>query len=53
MNKIIGCLAFFIIWCAACAFVDYVVPDAANAYQMLIGWCAGAIALKTWNLIDG
>ena len=37
---VIACLA---IWCGACAFVDYIVPDIANCYKMLIGAIAGGL----------
>ena len=35
-------IASLAIWCGACAFVDYIVPDIANSYKMLIGAIAGA-----------
>jgi len=34
-------IASLSIWCGACAFVDYIVPDIANSYKMLIGAMAG------------
>ena len=35
-------LAFMAVWVAGCAFVDFVVPDIANAWQMAIGLSATA-----------
>lgn len=38
-------LAFMAVWVAGCAFVDFVVPDIANAWQMAIGFVTGALGL--------
>jgi len=45
---VIACLA---IWCGACAFVDYIVPDIANSYKMIIGWAAGAFMITVQGII--
>ena len=33
-------IASVAIWCGACGFVDYIVPDISNSYKMLIGGIA-------------
>lgn len=45
-------LAFTGIWIGACAFVDFVVPDIANPWKMLIGYTAGMIGWHVSDLID-
>jgi len=30
-------LIFMVIWMIGCAFVDYVIPDVANAWKMAFG----------------
>jgi len=39
-------LKFLAIWFIGCTFVDYVVPDIANSYQMAIGFLVGSVGLK-------
>jgi hypothetical protein len=38
-------LTFMAIWISGCAFVDFVVPDIANAWKMAIGFAVGSIGL--------
>jgi hypothetical protein len=36
-------MVFMVFWISGCAFVDFVVPDIANAWQMAIGHAVGSI----------
>lgn len=44
-------LIFMVIWIAGCAFVDFVVPDIANAWQMAIGFAVGSVGLKASDCV--
>lgn len=44
-------LTFLAIWISGCAFVDFVVPDIANAWQMTIGFAVGSIGLKVSDYV--
>ena len=43
MRTVLGLFAFLFVWVCSCAFVEYVVPDIANSYQMMIGAIAALI----------
>jgi hypothetical protein len=43
MKKVLKFLVFMAIWITGCAFVDLVVPDIANAWQMAIGLFTGTL----------
>lgn len=51
MKTITEFLVFMAIWITGCAFVDLVVPNIANAWQMAIGALTGLIAALASNSI--
>ena len=47
-----GFIIFMVIWISGCAFVDIVVPDIANAWQMFIGAITAFLGLFLSGWMD-
>jgi len=52
MKTISGFLVFMAIWIAGCAFVDLVVPNIANAWQMAIGALTALIGVLASDTME-
>lgn len=52
MKTISSYLVFMAIWIIGCAFVDLVVPNIANAWQMAIGALTGLVAAIASDVIE-